>query len=370
MLLGMRSLAFLLAFVFSISLFAQAHDPESKEEAKCDAYERAPLPTEASMIATPKQWPECASYKLYSGIGMKVDFEAARKCAWAERSASQADLEPRYTVGSVFGGSAMLTVLYANGEGIKRDIPLALRFACEAGGSTAELEGRTASLKALGNSAVPPKNKFDFCGDITSGFMSGFCASRQAEMDDLERTKSLLSLSMGWTSGQTSAFDTLIQAEQVYAMAHGRGEINLSGTARGMEETEAEQMLRDNFVAAVRSFEKVELAVISSANSPKVGGDLNELYRGLMASAEVHKAEYGAVQPEGIRTAERAWLKYRDAWVAFAKLRYPTVSTEAWTALLTKDRIRVLTGTRCEVDPEDGACKDLREDGSSPRPLP
>jgi len=368
MLLGMRSLAFLLAFVFSISLFAQAHDPESKEEAKCDAYERAPLPTEASMIATPKQWPECASYKLYSGIGMKVDFEAARKCAWAERSASQADLEPRYTVGSVFGGSAMLTVLYANGEGVKQSIPLALRFACEAGGAPTEVEDRTASWKALQTSAAPPKKKFDFRDDITSGFIEGFCAAYGKEFRDSRDAEDILKITEEFTPIQRTSFAALLKAENAYAKAVAAGEVDLSGTARGMYEIDAEQTIQDNFLAAVKSFEVGELPTYSVEQSSKADAELNRVYRRAVADAEASKAAYnGAVQPEGIRAADRLWLKNRDAWLSFAALRYSKTTAAAWLTLLSRDRISTIQNPNCDLDGGDEACEQYK---SGPLPLP
>jgi hypothetical protein len=86
----------------------------------------------------------------------------------------------------------MLTVLYANGEGVQRDLSLALRFACEAEGAPAEIIGRIESLKSLEQSGGISGPKFDFCDDITSGFMEGFCAARGAEIEDQERNQQLL----------------------------------------------------------------------------------------------------------------------------------------------------------------------------------
>jgi hypothetical protein len=50
----------------------------------------------------------------------------------------------------------------------------------------------------------------------------------------------------------------------------------------------------------------------------------------------------GQIQREVIQTAERAeraWLRYRDAWVAFARMHYPNTDSNAWLALLAKNRI-------------------------------
>ena len=43
-----------------------------------------------------------------------------------------------------------------------------------------------------------------------------------------------------------------------------------------------------------------------------------------------------------IRDAERAWQVYRDAYVEFAKLRWPSVSGDSWLTLLTNERMKQL----------------------------
>ncbi|MGA9061200.1 MAG: hypothetical protein WB341_05975 [Terracidiphilus sp.] len=47
----------------------------------CTQYLQTPLPAEALAVAAPKTWPDCESYKSYSGLGRKVDYAAARLCA-------------------------------------------------------------------------------------------------------------------------------------------------------------------------------------------------------------------------------------------------------------------------------------------------
>ena len=76
----------------------------------------------------------------------------------------------------------MLTVLYANGDGVERNIPLALRFACEQGWAPAEFEGRVKHLESFNFVKPSPRGQFSFCDDITSGFMQGFCAAYDSEI--------------------------------------------------------------------------------------------------------------------------------------------------------------------------------------------
>jgi len=48
------------------------------------------------------------------------------------------------------------------------------------------------------------------------------------------------------------------------------------------------------------------------------------------------------IDKAGIQAAQRAWLRYRDAWVEFGKVRYPAVPAHAWRAWFTRQRIDML----------------------------
>ncbi len=341
------------AFAAAGPLLAQLSDADAATQAACRKYLATPLPPEGAQIPAAKRWPDCDSYKLYSGIGTKVDYAAARHCAWSERLAIQAGIEPTFTVASVFGGSAMLSVLYANGDGVKRNFPLALRFSCEQGWAPAEFEGRIRHLESLEKG--PTAAKFSYCDDITSGFMEGFCADYNSEIADGRREDQFLAFVSSFTPAQRVAFATVRKLEEGYAEAHGAGEIDLSGSARGMFEIDAEESLRDDFLAALEAFEAGRLPAGSFEAYGEADARLNSVYGTTMSDAEARKGEYGAIQTDGIRDTERAWLKYRDAWVRFAKLRYPAVPADAWLTLLTEDRISVLDGSFCDMD-ADGPC--------------
>lgn len=342
-----------LLIVGTASACAQLEDADAATQAKCAEYLKTPLPAEATQMPNQRTWPACSSVSSYLGVGRRRDYAAARKCAWEERLAIQAGLEPRYTVDSVLGGSAMLTVLYANGQGVERDKALALRFACEAGGAPAEIALRLRDLDSL--KPTDPSH-FGFCDDITSGFMEGFCAAYGTELADQERSESLKAIARRMTPDQRAAFERMLQAEGSYARAHAAGEIDLSGTARGMYQIDAEETLRDDLLAALRQFDAGTYPSGSAEDYRWADTRLNSAYGQALHDAQEHETEYGAVQPEGIREAERAWLKYRDAWVVFAGLRYRQVPSTAWLVMLTKDRTSVLNGSFCDMDDVDGPC--------------
>ena len=349
----------------AVQAYSQLEDADAATQTRCAEYLRTPLPAEAAEAPVPNAWPGCNSVSSYLGIGTKVDYATARKCAWKERLAIQAGLEPRYSVASVFGGSAMLTVLYANGQGVEPNKALALRFACEAGGAPAEIALRLQDLESLSDKG---RSHFNFCDDVTSGFMEGFCAAYGTELADQERSASLNAISAKMTQTEREAFDQMLKAERTYARAHAAGEIDLSGTARAMYQIDAEQTLQDDLLAALRQFDAGRYPTGSAAAYREADARLNVAYRKALYGAGEHKTEYGAVQPEGIRQAERAWLKYRDAWIAFAKLRYPQVPSTPWLILLTKDRTSILDGSFCDMDDVEDPCAG-RGDTWKPSPL-
>jgi hypothetical protein len=45
---------------------------------------------------------------------------------------------------------------------------------------------------------------------------------------------------------------------------------------------------------------------------------------------------------EESRTAERAWISYRDLWLDFARLRYPALSPDQVKIMLTGQRIKAI----------------------------
>jgi len=258
----------------------------------------------------------------------------------------------------------MLAVLYANGEGVERDVALAMRFSCESEGAPAEISGRLEHLQQIQTGKTP--GHFGYCDDVTSGFMQGFCAAVDAELSEQTRLDEVQRLTSFWPRAQQTAFARVQKVEKAYADAHGGGEINIAGTGRAMFEIEATQKLRDGFYDAVRGLEKRLPDATDESEEKAANSDLNDLYRKVIALAETKKSEYGAVQPDGIRLAERAWLVYRDAWIKFAAIRYPSVPPHVWISLLTNDRVGVLKDTLCEVDWDRAKCDDEVYEGPHP----
>ncbi len=94
MLFSMRKrwLAALIAPMCALLLSAQQND--AKVAVTCEQYLQTPLPAEAQSVAAPKLWPDCDSYKSYSGIGRKIDYAAARRSPGPNDSRNKKRLSP------------------------------------------------------------------------------------------------------------------------------------------------------------------------------------------------------------------------------------------------------------------------------------
>ncbi len=108
---------------------------------------------------------DCDSEQLYYGIGKVADPLMARHCALIEIEKNSE---------RVFGGSAILMTIFANGIGAEQDYDLALHFACEIKGASGEVNRRIERLVKLKTEAVSKPN-FHLCDDISSPQMKDHC---------------------------------------------------------------------------------------------------------------------------------------------------------------------------------------------------
>src|SRR6266567_3224280 len=250
----MKSLLSVVLFASLSAGLLHGQTAESRHDEICGKYAEVPLPTEAQQASQSKKWPDCESYKIYSGIGMAVDYAAARNCAWLERLAIEARIQPEEMIDAVMGGSAMLAVVYANGEGVEQDKPLALRLACEIGMPADGLN----AIEALPDEAHLSGRKFKRCDYAYTTFDMNFCAAFASEIAAQKRQNRLDEISAPWPKAHRDAFAALEKAEKNYVEAHG-GEVYQGGTIRVLRTNGVGERQKDKFLAAVEEFESGHL---------------------------------------------------------------------------------------------------------------
>lgn len=299
-------------------------------EAECAAlgklaYPAADRPSAAQQAALAS----CDAPALYYGIRQPRDFVKARHCAFTPDKDDD-----------VFSKKAgVLMMLYANGQGVARNLQLAKKAACAAGGAPAELSGRLTHLNDMAPGKSAAGQTIDFCEDVTSGMMMGYCASLGAAQDDVKREGALAAIAATFKPNERAAFSRLLNSLSRFVEARGGNEVDLSGTARGAMVVEEEDAQKDAFLAALQAFERGKLPRFSAAQDQAIDRELNAVYGQLR---RLPAQEYTTIKMADIQATQRIWLVYRDAWVEFGKLRYPAVPAHAWRAYFTQQRTAML----------------------------
>jgi hypothetical protein len=277
----------------------------------------------------------CDETALYYGFSDKPDYSAALQCGWYQHA------HPQKTIGNMFYGPGVLTMLYANGEGVPRDYDRAIRFACEEyWAAPAEMGLRIGHLERL-RATDDKTGSFDLCDDITSGLSMGFCTRIGTRAADAQRDTKIAAIVAGLSADAKSRFIHLQSAQADFEKAHSSNEVDLSGTARAMFELEEEKMQRDQFLINLQRFGKGDIPQASAADLADLDRQLNDVYQQIQ-QAPASSWEWGTIRSEGIRDTERKWLALTEAWLNFARAAYPGLSATRIHAQLIRLRLHQL----------------------------
>jgi uncharacterized protein YecT (DUF1311 family) len=333
-------------FCFDLVLIAAPLQGQASVQRRESDWKRVCLQAAAAPLAQPSparaetgsDLQHCDSTALYYGFDQPADWNAARSCAYYQRS------HPRQSPGDPFYGPGVLTMLYANARGVPRDYELAIRFACEnSWAADAEMELRIGHLEQLRDARAQVAS-FDLCDDGTSGLMEGACESVRQRLSDVKRRQELDRIAAGWPPRVKEAFQSLRAAEDAFVAARTGKEVDLSGTGRAAFSLEEEGRLRDQFLINLRRFARGDVPHASPADYQSADHSLNEAYQHLRQAPE--SFWQGTIKPAGIRDTEVAWLKLREEWVEFARLAYPRLSADTVRTQITRLRLHQLIAMR------------------------
>ena len=242
------------------------------------------------------------------------------------------------------GDDAVLMMLYANGYGVARDADRALYHACRLNTAKAEMEGRVAYLAS--SAAAADGQAFDLCDHITSGRMGGVCAAIDADRNDRLRARRLDRFAASLPAAARAPFARLRQAADAFARKSA-DEVDMTGTgAAGVAFRHAGQRDKE-FVDTLFKAASGRLARANAAQLARLDRQLNVEYRNVLASQSAdenhpERTAYSTVTRDDVRSTERAWLAYRDAWTAYLAAARPRGDLVSVQAELTRQRIAQL----------------------------
>jgi len=240
----------------------------------------------------------------------------------------------------VVGGSLILADIYFNGAGVKQDISLAMRFACES-----EEDMATLALPDIAklNGSPRAREPFEFCDYAATTFTMNFCNGYKSEIEDDRRSRYYNSLKYSMTPEQQAAFEKLLAAQNAYIEAHA-SEVDQGGSIRVIQTVGSQRILNDLFHTEVVHFERKKWPVLSDNQITMADTLLHREYVKKLQQLRTQTKEsidQGAVTAGHLSHVEETWQTYLDAWVAFARFRYPAAVTVI-RAEITLDRYRLL----------------------------
>lgn len=271
----------------------------------------------------------CDAEALYYGIGVRRDPERARLCAFTQAPAHAA-LEP-------FAGRAMLMTVYANGAGARRELDVAIHLACGIKGlAPAEYDARVTHLAGL-RGAQPRGRDFHYCDDIRGGLAEGLCSAHRAALARPQREAALRALIARWTPAERQAFEPLRRAFEEFVAASAAGDLASASLRNRLE-----QGLRDQFADMLQRLSAGRAPRFTPGQLGTEDLQLNQAYRARLEDERLYDAPGMSV--ESLQNAQRAWLRYRDAFLAFAAVKYPRMPRASLAAWITRNRSEIIPG--------------------------
>lgn len=241
------------------------------------------------------------------------------------------------------GDRPVLMMLYANGFGVERDLDVAMHYACSLDFSAkAEMEARIAHLASM----RPGSPVFDQCDDITSGHMGTICADIRETRAGRVRDARLAQMVRQLPKAARDRFEALRTAAERYADA-GSAETDMQGTAAPGLAIARHGRLREQFMQAALDAAAGKLPPSSAEQVAQLDRELNRVYGEVMAlpSSQAEQPERigeSTISRADVREAERRWIAYRNAFLAFGAQRSSGSDIHAIHAHLLRQRIEAL----------------------------
>jgi hypothetical protein len=321
----MRSSTFFLLIFLSIAAFAQNEitDPGAKQI--CASVKDVELPTaDRPTPAEEKALASCSSIDAYYGLGQPADPVKARKCAYAEMDRGEKEQ---------LRGKGILMMVYANAKGVPRNFDVALKLACTYGDAPGDAAGRVHQLDRLRKSNSG--GNFSVCDHSSGPVLYEECAVLGDRFDRIERDQKLAELSAKWKPNEQKAFHTFLQDADKFYKIQAKNGVDLEASF----EVQEEAFQWNNLLTDLQKFENGELPKASPAEFQKAQADESDTFK---RTQEGDVSRWGTITSESVRTSEEAWHHYCDAWIAFARQKYPGVSEQSWRTWLDEDRIVTL----------------------------
>lgn len=230
--------------------------------------------------------------------------------------------------------------MFANGDGVEQDFGAAIHFLCLGGDmALVEMYGMLSHVLAMERGAV---GELDYCDHATSRHGAIICTGRRSSEETPVFESRFEALKKKWGTSLDplrERADAFIQAD-----AFWEAELSRGGTMYAYAETQATLDRRKKLIELLEQFAEKRAPAASEAELKEVDAELNKAYRERLA--ELRDPDSPA-DTDNLRAAQRAWIPYRDAFIAWYVERWRGAASKEVlrreiAAQLTRERITEL----------------------------
>ncbi|HXA86272.1 MAG TPA: hypothetical protein VNZ47_14420, partial [Candidatus Dormibacteraeota bacterium] len=178
-------------------------------------------------------------------------------------------------------------------------------------------------------------NNFSVCDHSSGREMYEQCAILTERFDKVERDQKFNELVSGWKPPEKKAFRTFMEEANRFYEIQAKNGVNLEGTFEIQEEI----FFKRNLLSTLEAFERGEMPKYSADEFQRAETAENAAYQRTQAGSV---AQWGTVSRQSVQKSEEEWRRYRSAWIAFGRRKYPSVTEQSWKAWLDTDRTVML----------------------------
>ena len=219
---------------------------------------------------------------------------------------------------------------------------------------TANVAAQKSALKLMSFDPAAPgacetiegPQKEDSPSDIRGWIMA--CADSDKNIENSEFT-ALRESEAKARKTESAAYGVLIAAFEKYRALqldlYGRR--CRGGTSCGAMMIQEEARINYSFLIMAEGFRSTGFPSFSTSDFAVTDAALNKAYEESKSRLQPTCAPQGTgnydefcISRAQVRAMEKAWLRYRDAWVAFAAIKWPQVSANTWSTYMTREHVK------------------------------
>ena len=245
-----------------------------------------------------------------------------------------------------------LAMIFANGWGVKRDYDAATFFLCRTEDIAAhELWSMLGHIETMRKAEKPAD--LLYCDHVVSGAGQLYCEQVATARKEEEWTGRIAKVKQVLSAEAAAALEGLMKALEAFAEADAGlwAFGNQGGTGYLASAVEEQNRVHEEQASAVERLASSRAPACTADGLKRADADLNKAYR-LARATPLECTMCSDPDVAGVETlteAQRAWIRYRDAWTVFYVARWkgkskPKALKREIVFALTTERARQLRG--------------------------